>query len=469
MPRLSLVTVLCCLGLIPAFGSGCGALAVPEEPPRSTPAHPLWSADEVREHLRFFNGPDVNGRATGSAGYATAAAYVAARMAEFGLQPVLRSEFRMTYHTPLNEIGAATLGTAGPDTLAFYPGVDFLPDGRSDSGRVQLPNAVIDPPDFAEAGAMDALPARAVLLPAERATTAYLQRLRAAGARAVFAVGALEPRPAAAPVEGLLVAQLAPHAATLLMQGAPADDTLPGQAGPARRPFRRPVRLRVEGRAHPLAGALNVMGYVPGKHPALSRELILVCADLDAVGPFAGVPTLEPAYLGAGAAALLETARQYAFFAQYTQVPERTLLFAVFSGARQGYAGLRDYLRAPLWTLDHTRAVVYVGLDPPDEPAVRALLDAYGLPLHVVSQPAEALPRTVLLPERRPPRQPTLRPPDPADPRAAPPRLADLIEGGVTDALRMAEDLHRLLLREAAGQAPLPPADAERLRRPVGN
>ncbi len=464
--RLLLPVTVGLLCLIPSLAGGCRALSAPEEAPRSTPARPLWSEEGLREHLQFFNGPDVAGRATGTAGYATAATYVAARMAEFGLQPALEGEFRLLYYTPLNDVRAASLVSAGLDTLAFYPGVDFLPDGRSDSGRVQIPNLVLDP----GGAAPRVLPGRSVLLPAARASTAYLQALRAAGARVVFSVGALDPRPAAAPIKGLLVVQLAPWTAARLMEATPTDNLFDMDSLALRR-LPRPVRLRVETRALPLAGAVNVVGYVPGRHPAQARELVIVCVDLDAVGTFAGVPTLEPAYLGDGAAALLEAARQYAFFAQYTSVPERSLLFAVFSGARQGNAGLRAYLRRPLWPLRQTRAVVYVGLDPSDEPAVRDLLAAHGLPLYAVAPPADTLrvPRTVLLPERRPPRGRTLRSPGQEDARAAPPRLPDLIEAGALRARRMAEAVHALLLREAMPQALVPPNRPDTLRIPVAH
>ena len=82
-----------------ALGAGCRSIAVPTAPPRSTPLRPLWSNESLREHLEFFNGSDVTGRATGTSGYATAAAYVAARMGEFGLQPALADgdASRMTY------------------------------------------------------------------------------------------------------------------------------------------------------------------------------------------------------------------------------------------------------------------------------------------------------------------------------------------------------------------------------------
>ncbi len=455
------------LGVL-ALGGGCRSISVLEEPPRSTPQRPLWSDELLQEHLQFFNGSDVAGRATGTLGYATAAAYVAARMAEFGLQPALVQEARVVYPTPLNEIRAATFLAVGADTMVFYPGVDYLPDGRSDSGQVEIRTLVVGPMEGVNAARP--LPAPAVLLPVEKASTNFLRGLRDAGAQVALLVGALTPRPAAVPVRGLIVVQILPETAMGLMGTTRAN--LNAQLSRRERivwRMSRAVHLHVVTLALPHAGALNVFGYTPGKHPVRANELVIVCADLDAVGTFAGVPTLDTAHLGVGAAALLEVARQYAFFARFESLPERSILFAVFSGAWQGHAGLRAYLHHPLWALDHTRAVVYVGLDPTDEPAVRSLLASYDLPLHVVASPRDTLgaPGVVLLPERRPPRRRTVRPLGEEDFRSDPPRLSDLIDAGVGHARQMAEAVHVLLLREAVTGASFVPVNADTLRVPV--
>jgi len=268
----------------------------------------------------------------------------------------------------------------------------------------------------------------------------------------------------------LIVVQILPETAMGLMRTTRA--TLNAQLRRAERivwRLPRAVRLRVETQALPDAGAINILGYTPGKHPVRAEDLVIVCADLDAVGTFAGVPTLDTDHLGVGAAALLEVAQQYAFFARFESLPERSILFAVFSGARQGHAGLRAYLHHPLWALDHTRAVVYVGLDPTDEPEVRSLLAAYDLPLYAVAPPPDTLDArgVVLLPVRRPPRRRTLRGEQAF--RSDPPRLSDLIDAGVVSARQMAEAVHTLLLREAATGASLMPVNADTLRIPVEN
>ncbi|MFQ5569471.1 MAG: M28 family peptidase [Rhodothermales bacterium] len=458
------------LGSLVQWG-GCQSFSVVEESSRLVPNQPVWSDDALREHLRFFNGSEVESRATGTQGFAAAGTYVAARLAEFNLQPALGGDARIVYLTPLNEIREATLNVLGADTLLFYPGVDYLPDGRSDSGHVDIPNLVI------VSGAVGAesatsLPGRAVLLPARTASTENLEALRDAGARIVFTVGRLEPRPSSFPIQGLMVVQVPPRTAARFLRVPPAT-VATELRDPSRRSWvlPRPIRVRVETQRLPNAGALNIMAYVPGKHPQRAEELVVVCADLDAVGPFAGVRTLDADHLGTGVAALLEVARQYAFYSRYQTVPERTILFAVFSGARQGYAGLRSYLRHPLWALDHTRAFIYVGLDPSEEPLVRAVLDPFDLPLLAVSASADTLDasRVLLLPERRPPRQRTVRESGEEAEREEPPRLSALIEAGVLSAHQMVEQVTPLLFRETVSPAPLFPFLGDTLRVPRGH
>jgi hypothetical protein len=267
-----------------------------------------------------------------------------------------------------------------------------------------------------------------------------------------------------------VVVQILPEAVTRLL-GAARSTLEAALNGTERTVWRlaQPVRLRVEAQTLSTTGAINVLSFVPGKHPTRARELVVVCADLDAIGAFAGVPTLDAAHLGVSTAALLEVARQYALFARFGSMPERSLLFAVFSGARQGSTGLRDYLRHPLWALDHTRALVYIGLDPAEEAVVRDVLAPYGVPLSVVAPPPDTLgaPGFFLLPDRRPPRGRTVRAPGEEAFRGDPPRLSVLIEAGLVRARSMAEAAHTVLLREAVSGASLMPVNADTLRVPT--
>lgn len=443
---------------------GCAALTVPEEPPRPTPLDPVWSPGELRDHLRFLNSSETDGRATGTQGYARAAAYVAARMQEFRLQPAVGGDFRVIYGAPINYPLAAALYATGADSLFLRPGLDFLPDGRSDAGRVQVNTWV------AWADTTRPLPAWpepdaavGVLLPARLATEAALRKLRARGARLALIVGDLRPHLAVAPVEGLAAAQVTPEAAALLLREAPARLSAWLAAGGPARHTDRDVHLRVETDYQRHLGAINILGYVAGKHPVHARELVLVCADLDAMGNFAGVRTLDFAHFGLGTAALLEVARNAGAVSRVWSVPDRSLLFAVWSGGRIGHAGLRAFLETPTWALDQVRAVIYVGLDPAEQPAVEALLAGYGLPLYALPPPAEPLyrPATVLLPAPAGRRDPRPRP------AVAPPDLSAILDRAVLDARALADTTYALAMREATSLAP-PPAFLDTLQVPAG-
>lgn len=117
----------------------------------------------------------------------------------------------------------------------------------------------------------------------------------------------------------------------------------------------------------------GVAGYVSGKRPVLERELVIVCAG------WAGEEEGEPPL---GAAALLELARNYAYFGRFSLVPERTMLFAVWA---EGPEGLAAYLRAPTWPLANVHALVYVGLGAEEKAEAAALLDPLGIPLYAVA------------------------------------------------------------------------------------
>jgi len=453
------------------YAGGCSALAPPEQGPISTPARPVWSESEVQHHLRFFNGSDVAERGTGTVGYATAAAYVAARMQEFELQPALEGIFRLIYATPINVLRSARLIPVGGDSLAFYPGIDYLPDGRSDAG-VTLVTA------FSVLGQELTVPdpgaLSAVVVAAAEATNERLQGWQRAGVQVALLVGPLEPRPVARPIPGILVMQVTQQATARLLQMSPgAVERLLQSNDEERQPLLQPVRVQVEGEPMPSAGAINTIGYIAGKQPALSQEAVLVCADLDDIGTFAGVRTMQADHLGASTAALLEVARQYAFFTQYYSLPERSIVFAVLSGARLEHAGLRAYLHQPTWALSRVHSVIYVGLDPSEEPAVRALLAPHEISLYPVPPPADTTQSdaVVLLPGRRSARGSTVQSraergrEDPG--RQTPPRLPELIEAGVQKALLMAESVNDLLLREAITPAAFRPIAADTLRVPV--
>ncbi len=340
------------------------------------------------EHLRFLNGSDVGERRTGSPGFAAAAAYASAQL--HGLQPGMAGSHLIQYRSPVHTIRSAALGSA-------VEGVDFLPDARSDSGQVAIESVAFATGALSESGTQ----VDAVVAADGKMADADFLTLAARGVRAVILVRALDARPVARAKGGMLVVQVTPAAAENLFHLESAS----GLNEVYRLP--EPIILNVDAQQNAEARATNVFGFLAGKHPTLSSELVLVCADLDG-----------PGSLGIGAAALLEVAQRYRLFSAVHQFPQRTLLFGIFSGARHGNAGLEDYLELPLWPLEKTRAVLYVGVEPGNRAGIRMMLESVGLEVRFMETPPE--PR--------------------ADSRTGP-----ILRVAAEDGLRMAERTHALL------------------------
>lgn len=450
-------------------GMGCARLAEQEALPVSTPADPIWSEEDLREHLQFLNSDAVGGRATGTAGYATAAAYIAARMVEYGLQPAYGTQYRVVYPTPINEVRSATLFAGGTlDSLLYYPGVDYLADGRSDSGKVVVRRLLFDPGGQLAENARFLGLDRVVMAPIESFTMTYLETLRAAGVEAVLGVGNLLPVPSIRNEPGMMVMQVTlPTAAELLGVSLRDFQRRIGGKTPLVARLPRPLHVSVQASFSPRAGAVNVLGYVPGKHPLLARELVVVCTDLDAIGRFAGVPTLEKNNVGVATAAMLEVARQYGVFSQYGTLPERSVLFAVFSGNYQGHAGFQRYMEHPVWTEDQTYEVIYVGLNASEERKIGDHLDKRQVSFTSLPVPGDSLrlPPVVLLPEGVSRRVVADRLPDGQEPPNV--RLADVLEANEPKARELARAIHQLLLQKTMRSAPVIPLSGDSLWVPV--
>jgi hypothetical protein len=141
-------------------------------------------------------------------------------------------------------------------------------------------------------------------------------------------------------------------------------------------PARAPSFLvRMRGTALPVPPAsidptqAHVLGYIAGRHPSHYDDLVLVAADLNSVS----------------AAAVLEVARALAEEARFTQTPERTVLFALWSPPRTGPRGLADFLSNPTWALPNVERALLVTSDSSAAAESRELLAVRGIPSDVVT------------------------------------------------------------------------------------
>ena len=444
--------------------SGCVSIEVDEEPVRSSPLRPVWSELEIRRDVRFFNEPNIASRTTGTRSYVLASAYVASRMSATRLQPAVGTEFDKLYPTSVNYPLSLRLSALGRlDTLLFIPGVDVLPDGGTSGGTVTSDRVALRP------DTLTTLMGLVAVWPDTEVTPERLARMRQKGAAAVFSVGALRPYRVPEPWEDIIVLQVTERTmGRLLGVGSLTVRRLLRRSSDEIRRLPRAIRLEVEVEARRMVEGINIMGYVPGKVPPRSDELVVVCADLDAIGDMGGARVIDRAHDGAGTAAVLELARQYELFSEFLTIPDRTLLFAVWSGARTGHAGLRDFLDKPVWDSDRIRSLIYVGPDPADTTQLRTLIGQKGWRFHMVMPPDSLAPapEPIVLPAE--PWMEVLRelrpeevPPDPD--------LSEFYRRAEGAALGMVDSAHRLILREAIAPSPPVTLIGDTLVVPTGN
>jgi hypothetical protein len=344
------------VALAPVVAGCSGVRSAAESDAREGRVPGPWSVDEVAAHLRFLNGREADGRATGSVGYGYAAAYAEARMREYGLQPVAPGVHRHLYFTPLNSVADARIVRFGPDTLALGIDDGVAPDPRSAAGSVRAGSL-----DLVGPGAPVRPDPAPVIVVAPTDTGSA--RLRAFEERGVGAViMALPPSPdrVSRPL-GRLVIVRTDAGRIERITGRPAGQPVP-QEGVR---VEVDVQVDVAGSVEVSAAAVNVLGYVPGRDPHLASELVLVAAAMDGRGTVAGSSMPDTSEYAVGAAAILEAARVLAGLAGSGQGPDRTVLFALFAGSRQDDSGARAWLANPTWPADATREVVLVGASDP--------------------------------------------------------------------------------------------------------
>ncbi len=123
-----------------------------------------------------------------------------------------------------------------------------------------------------------------------------------------------------------------------------------------------PLDIEVEMEAHFIQEdrtAPNVIGIIPGKHPELKDECIIVGGHLDHLGIRLDGLILNGADDDAsGVAVVLELARVLKLN-QFK--PERSLVFAAWAGEEMGLVGSRYYTEHPLFPLEKTAA--YMNMD----------------------------------------------------------------------------------------------------------
>ncbi len=360
------------------------ATAAAAAAPTASPAS--WLVDEVRS----LAAPEMEGRASGTAGGERAARHLATAFRAAGLEPGGdHGSYLQTFTVPAGiTLGPATrLAIVAPSPAALALGRDWSPLAISANG-VEVGDIVfagygITAPDLGwdDYAGIDVRGKLVLVMtddprPSDPASPFrrpdayhYTERshkvlnAREHGARAVL----LAPRPGARdalpPLAGLSQsssilaafvtaavadAMLAPGGRRLVDVAASIDASFSPQSFPL-----GGVRARLEvslGRQR--AAAANVVGVLPGADPQRRGEAVVIGAHYDHLGR-GGEGSLAPDAVGAvhpgaddnasGSAAVLGLARA---FAAVGGAP-RTLVFVAFAGEEMGLLGSTHYVRHP--------------------------------------------------------------------------------------------------------------------------
>ena len=333
-------------------------------------------AEELAAHVHALTAPEMEGRASGTAGGDRAARYLAERLAAVGINPggdggtffqslAVGSGARVRAGTALDRLGAAP--------AAFALGRDFLPHGGSLAGEVSGDVVFVGYGVTAPGGgdgdytgvdvrgkvalALDGGPAQTGDVQPSRLDKLISARRRGAAALLIAGDSLPSLEETSVPVR-LVSAAVTRAAADVLL--APAGKTVSGLVAELSR-SRAPISLATGARVEVRVGleraerhAANVIGVLPGRDPELAAEAVVLGAHYDHLGRGGGVVHPGADDNASGTAVVLGLARAFAAAGGTS----RTLVFALFAGEEVGLLGSAHYTRHPALPISRTAAML---------------------------------------------------------------------------------------------------------------
>lgn len=370
------------------------------------PSEDQQSADRIRGHVEFLASDELEGRDTGSRGYAIAARYVAAQFAGLGLKPggtnggwYLQVPLRRASHSKPPQIRLITGGRA---RLIDNAEVGLRPSLTEkqlsiDAGLVFAGHGIVEPRfGIDEYAGLDVRGKIVVVLrgtprgiPVEVAAHLEQSKDDVAASRGAIGLAELTLGPAmpnlaagasrpvvdwvdssgAAGNAGTLRAALllSPSLSRQVFAGAPRSlDQVAASAHRPVRGFALGARLAIAASSDwQQLPSPNVIGVLPGSDPRLAHEYVVLMAHLDHLGvsPVAarGEDAIHNGAIdnAAGIAAMLEAARQLA----QGKRPRRPIMFVANTGEEIGLLGADFFASHP--TVPLRQIVAAVDLDMP--------------------------------------------------------------------------------------------------------
>ena len=372
------------------------------------------SQADLRRDVSTLASDEMSGRLVGTPGNEKAAAFIAGRFQELGLEPVGSDGYLDRFGLVTATLGAENALSITVDDVsqAGELGVDFHPERYSGSGHVTgsvvfvgygISAPELGHDDYRE---VDVEGRIALVLDHEpgendpdspfdgtfasehsRAVRKALEAQRR-GAVAVLFLPDLHNHPSARPVRSTMnstwptqparvpayqlaawVSQLdipalrvsVEYAKGLLDASETLDtlsetaDTVDGAPGTVRADVVVQIIATVDRTTVP---SHNVVGLLEGSDPALREEWVILCAHYDHEGT-----TAQGIFRGAdddasGVAGLLEIAEAYVTAGREGRSPRRSILFAAWNAEERGLLGSWAYAERPLTPLERTVAVL---------------------------------------------------------------------------------------------------------------
>ena len=327
------------------------------------------------QHLQYLTGPECAGRGTGQPGYMAAAEFVAARFKEMGLEPAGDNG---TYFQ------GVPFSRMIPDPAATYllgPGLSVKLGQGMALGRVtgnyEMNGVEVVFLNISESadGLPDDLELRdkAVVVTSEktaRQTRSLLFRKRpkliitvvdiVAETQAALRPGSVDGeanarRAPAVSLERRIAAKLATALgvdADMVVAGHADGESVISAEGDGE------ISLKVSAKAEQVM-VPNVVGYLPGSDPELSKQYIGVGAHLDHLGIRNGVVYPGADDDGSGTTAMLLVAKA---ITSNPLKPKRSVMFMAFCGEEMGLIGSRYYTNNPIIPLEQMACLLQMDM-----------------------------------------------------------------------------------------------------------
>lgn len=310
-------------------------------------------AGRIQTHYNRLNAADTNGRRTATVGYATAASYVAQRLAGYGIQPLHPGEYRHLSYGPINHVRGMTLRHLGADSTIWGRDAFMLPDPRTAGGIWLLESFRRIDSGIANGMAIPrGEPGMAAVLKF-RPPDSLAVALADAGYQVIVVLGVPRAGRSSKRLPSGIVQMVEERWARVAGGNA---TRLEGSLQ---------ARLTIEAEFDPAAAYVHVMGILPGSHPVERNRLVVLGANLDSGADPAGPTLLDPDATGIAASALLEAARVLGMEEDQGKGQPHSILVAWWAGGAQDNAGLKGFMATPPWSSDALGPLFFAGR--PDE------------------------------------------------------------------------------------------------------